>query len=55
MVTIQGKPLPVETVEVSRDDEHVLEVDVERAWNEMELKSGWSNEVEVKLYFSAKW
>ncbi|KAH7320163.1 raffinose synthase Sip1 [Stachybotrys elegans] len=53
MITIQGKPIPVETVAMSKDDEHVLEIDIERAWKEMGLSSGWSNEVEVMTYFSA--
>ncbi|KAI9171730.1 Inosine-5'-monophosphate dehydrogenase [Paramyrothecium foliicola] len=48
MITIQGQPIPVHTVKKSLSDEHVLEVDVEQAWVEMNLKSGWSNEVEVK-------
>lgn len=52
MITIQNQPIPRETVSVSKDDEHVLEIDVERAWEEMELQSGWSNEVEVKVYCS---
>lgn len=51
MVTILGKPIPPHTVSVNKDDSHVLQIDVETAWNEMELKAGWSNEVEVKLYF----
>ena len=53
MITIQGQPIPVETVRVSEHDEHVLEVDVERAWKEMKLQSGWSNEVETKVYFNS--
>jgi hypothetical protein len=50
MVTIQEMGIPVETVSFSNSDKHVLEIDVEKAWNEMGLKSGWSNEVEVKVY-----
>lgn len=53
MITIQGQPIPVETVRISEHDEHVLEVDVERAWKEMKLQSGWSNEVETKVYFNS--
>ncbi|CAG8978652.1 hypothetical protein HYALB_00011748 [Hymenoscyphus albidus] len=49
MITILGKPVPVHTVGVSSVDEHVLEVDVEKAWGEMGLRPGWSNEVGVKL------
>ncbi|KAK4245052.1 glycoside hydrolase [Corynascus novoguineensis] len=52
MVTIQGQPIPPHTVSVNRDDEHVLDVDIEAAWNEMDLKSGWANEVQVKVYFA---
>lgn len=53
MITIQSIPIPRATVSVSKEDVHVLEVNVEKAWEEMELKSGWSNEVEVKVYCSA--
>jgi hypothetical protein len=50
MITIQGKVLPVHTISVSKVSEFVLEIDVEKAWKELELESGWSNEVEVKIY-----
>jgi hypothetical protein len=52
MVTIQGQPIPPKTVSVSKANPYVVEVDVETAWNEMGLESGWANEVEVKLYFT---
>jgi hypothetical protein len=52
MVTIQGQPLPPHTVTVDENDDHVLNVDVETAWKEMELESGWANEVEVKVFFT---
>jgi hypothetical protein len=52
MVTIHGQPIPPETVSISKADPHVVEVDIERAWKELDLKSGWANEVEVKLYFT---
>jgi hypothetical protein len=51
MVTIQGQPIPPHTVSVDKGDPRVLDVDIETAWNEMGLESGWSNEVEVKVYF----
>jgi hypothetical protein len=51
MVTIQGQPIPPYTVAVNKDDVHVLDVDIEAAWNELGLDSGWANEVEVKVYF----
>ncbi|RYP03833.1 hypothetical protein DL764_004883 [Monosporascus ibericus] len=52
MVTIQGQPIPPHTVTKSGADMHVLEIDVETAWKDMGLKAGWSNEVEIKVYFS---
>lgn len=52
MITILGKVIPVGTVKVSEVDPHVLEIDVERAWKELELESGWSNEVEVKIFIN---
>jgi len=52
MITIQGKVLPVHTVNISKVDEHVLEVDVEAAWKELDLDAGWSNEVEAKIYIN---
>jgi hypothetical protein len=52
IITIQGKVLPVTTVTVSKVDGHVLEIDVETAWKEMDLEAGWSNEVEVRIYIN---
>ncbi|KAH6672181.1 glycoside hydrolase superfamily [Halenospora varia] len=52
MITILGNPLPVHTISVSKVDEHVLEIDTETAWKELNLTSGWSNEVEVKIYIN---
>ncbi|KAK0113571.1 hypothetical protein ONS95_013820 [Cadophora gregata] len=52
MITIQGKVLPVHTVTISKVDDHVLEVDVETAWKELDLEAGWSNEVQVKIYIN---
>ncbi len=52
MVTIQGQPVPSSTVSINKVEERVLEVDVETAWKEMGLDSGWANEVEVKIYFA---
>lgn len=52
MITIQGKPLPVSTVNISQVDQHVLEIDIEAAWKEMGLDAGWSNEVEVRIYIN---
>lgn len=52
IATIQGQVIPRDTVSVSKDDEHVLEIDIQRAWEEMALRPGWGNEVEVKVTFS---
>lgn len=52
MATIQGQAIPPHTVSVDKSDEHVLRIDIEAAWKDMGLKSGWSNEVEVKVYYA---
>ncbi|GAB1310561.1 Raffinose synthase Sip1 [Madurella fahalii] len=52
MVTIQGQPIPPHTVSVNEGDRHLLNVDIETAWREMGLESGWANEVQVKVYFA---
>ncbi|ETS81264.1 hypothetical protein PFICI_06266 [Pestalotiopsis fici W106-1] len=52
MVTIQGQAVPPHTVSVDKVDQHVVRIDIETAWKEMDLKAGWSNEVEVKVYFA---
>lgn len=52
LATIQGQAIPAHTVSVSKASKYVLEVDIAKAWKELDLKSGWSNEVEIKLYIS---
>ncbi|KAI0517125.1 raffinose synthase Sip1 [Xylaria bambusicola] len=54
MITIQGLPIPFHTVTVDERDDHVLTVDIQTAWSEMGLNSGWSNEVEVRINFDAE-
>ncbi|PQK11122.1 hypothetical protein BB8028_0002g14400 [Beauveria bassiana] len=49
MVTIFGHPVPRHTVRISRNADTVLEVDVQTAWKELGLDSGWSNELEVTV------
>lgn len=51
MVAILGQPVPPHTVSVCQHNGHILEVDMERAWDEMGLDSGWANEAQVKIYF----
>ncbi|KAH6900315.1 glycoside hydrolase superfamily [Thelonectria olida] len=53
LATIQGQTIPSHTVTISKADEHVLEIDTGMAWDEMGLKSRWSNDVEIKIYFSS--
>jgi hypothetical protein len=53
LITILGEVIPVHTVSVSKVDSHVLEIDIESAWKELNLESKWSNEVEVKIYISS--
>lgn len=53
MITMQGQPIPVHTVKVSDQSHYVLEVDVEKAWGEMELQVGWSDKVDVKVNFAS--
>jgi len=52
LITILNKVIPGHTVTVSKEDPHVIEIDVLTAWKELDLKSGWSNEVEVKIYIN---
>lgn len=52
IVTLQDQAVPVETVRVSQDDRHVLEVDIEKAWKDMKLEPGLADEVEVKVSFA---
>lgn len=52
MVTIQGEAIPPHTVSINKTESRLLAVDIETAWNEMGLDSGWSNEVQVKIYFT---
>lgn len=52
LITIQEKVIPVHTVAISKADDHVLEIDIGKAWKEMGLESRWSNDVEVKVFFS---
>jgi hypothetical protein len=50
LVTISEQAVPRETVSISKSDKHVLEIDVEAAWEALGLRPGWSNEVEVKVF-----
>lgn len=50
MITIHNKVIPVHTVRVNESSSLVLEIDIEKAWNEMGLNSGWSNEISVEIF-----
>ena len=49
MVTIQGRPVPLETVTAS-EESPVLQIDTEKAWGEMGLEPGWGNEIVVEVF-----
>lgn len=55
MVMIQGDPVPIETVAVSKSDPRVLEIDVTAAWaartEAKKATAGWSNDVDLNIYF----
>ena len=51
MILISGKPVPFHTVTKSSVSDCVLEIDVQRAWKEMGLSSGWSNEAGLDVLF----
>lgn len=52
MITHQGYPIRRESVWISKIDERVLEIDVEKVWNGTAMPKGWSNEVEITVSFS---
>ena len=49
MVLIRNQPIPAHTVKVAKNNDKVLEIDVEAAWREMGLEAGWGNEVGVEV------
>ncbi|OLN82928.1 putative galactinol-sucrose galactosyltransferase 6 [Colletotrichum chlorophyti] len=52
LVTVQTHVIPVHTVSISKSDDSVMEIDLEKAWEELAPRPGWSNEVEVKVTFA---
>jgi len=50
MIMIWGKPIPVGCVGKSENCSKVLEVNVAKAWKEMGLEAGWSNEVSLEVF-----
>ena len=53
MVTVTDAPVPRHAVNISKQNAHVLEIDVLSSWREMGLDAGWSNEVVVKVSFNS--
>lgn len=51
-VLIEGKPAPFECVSKSTESANVLEIDVEAAWKQMGLSSGYSNQADVEVFLS---
>jgi len=47
---MHSQAIPVHTVRVSETSPFVLEIDIETAWKEMGLDSGWSNEINVDVF-----
>lgn len=51
-VLLEGKPVPFGCLRKGKEDKRVLEVDVERAWKEMGLQGGYSNQLDVEVFLS---
>jgi len=54
MVTIKGQVIPSETVSIDTDhadgdESGVVVIDVEKAWDELKVDAGWSNEVPIEV------
>ncbi|KAI9743585.1 MAG: hypothetical protein M1818_002900 [Claussenomyces sp. TS43310] len=49
IATILGNVVPVDCIRILGS---VLEIDVPKVWKDLDLNSGWSNEVVVKLYIN---
>ncbi|RKF61929.1 putative galactinol--sucrose galactosyltransferase 6 [Erysiphe neolycopersici] len=47
--SILGIKLPADTIKVNEVDAHVIEIDVAKAWQQLRLRSGEENEVEIKV------
>lgn len=52
LILIFGKPVPRGVVRCSKESDEVLEVDVQKAWEELGEDPGWSNEVSVEIFIS---
>ncbi|RPA97417.1 glycoside hydrolase [Choiromyces venosus 120613-1] len=50
LVTIAGNVVPFHTVRKSPQSNTVLEIDLETAWKELNLSTGWSNETAIGFH-----
>jgi hypothetical protein len=50
LVTIAGNVVPFHTVKKSSQSNTVLEIDLETAWNELNLSTGWSNAIVIGFH-----
>ncbi|KAG0636371.1 glycoside hydrolase superfamily [Tuber brumale] len=50
LVTIAGSVVPFHTVKRSSQISTILEIDLETAWNELNLSTSWSNEIVIGLH-----
>ena len=50
IILIYNRAIPIDTVSISKTSTSILEIDVQRAWNEMGLNRGWSNELSVDVF-----
>ena len=49
LIMMHGRVIPMDTVKI-REDKPILEVDVEKAWDTMNIEPGWSNEVTLEVF-----
>ena len=49
LIMISGNVIPVHTVKIA-SEAPVLEIDIEKAWDEMGLEPGWGNEISVEVF-----
>ena len=52
LITMLRKAIPLGTVKKSDITANLLEIDIEKAWEEMNLNGGYSNEVTVVVFVS---
>lgn len=54
LITIRGLVIPAHCVSKSAQDPHVLEIDAERAWDEMGQTPGWNNELHLTVLITVR-